>query len=280
MLIVEGVSSVSLLGEALDLLNKYGDVVGIDWDKGPSILDRALGPAVTNLAGSPILAAAQLTIQGMKATTGSGEPEDGKAFEKSADLYEEAGNLLIDAAPVPDRWNGTGSETYKNKNGVHRHFVLEVAEADKEMRQALSRLAAHVTQTRKELQDVIDFLSDYDTSTSWLNFVPGGAAIKAAGDAGVAATQLGAAQASIAKLVAESVSVARSMQTPLGRYVDAAEQNILDAAGEFGCGEPFGDERRTGQLPTRTDPKESFELPEPPPVVYPPATPYESPRPR
>ena len=97
---------------------------------------------------------------------------------------------------------------------------------------------------------------------------------------GVAATQLGVAQASIAKLVAESVSVARSMQTPLGRYGDAAEQNILDAAGEFGCGEPFGDERRTGQLPTRTDPKESFELPEPPPVVYPPATPYESPRPR
>ena len=156
----------------------------------------------------------------------------------------------------------------------------KVAEADKEMRQALSRLAAHVKQTRKELQDVIDFLSDYDTSTSWLNFVPGGAAIKAAGDAAMAATQLGIAQASVAKLVAESVSVARSMQTPLGRYGDAAEQDILDAAGKFGCGEPFGDERRTGQLPTRTDPKDVFEIPEPPPVVYPPATPYESPQPR
>ncbi|MCK5752076.1 MAG: hypothetical protein KAH46_05165, partial [Mycobacterium sp.] len=235
---------------------------------------------LSEFASSPILAAAQLTIYGMKATTGSGEPEDGEAFEKSADLYEEAGNLLIDAAPVPDRWNGTAADTYEAKNGEHRRLTLEVAAAEKEMRQALNGLAAQVKATRKDLQDAIDFLSDYDTSTSWMNFIPGGAAVKAASDAAVAATQLGVAQASIAKLVAESVSVAQTMQTPLGRYGDAAKQDILDAAREFGCGEPFGDERRTGQLPRRTDPKESFELPEPPPVVYPPATPYESPRPR
>ncbi|MCG7578789.1 EspA/EspE family type VII secretion system effector [Mycolicibacterium sp. OfavD-34-C] len=227
---------MSLLGEALDLLRKYGDVVGIDWDKGPSILDRTLGPAVTNLAGSPILAAAQLTIQGMKATTGSGEPEDGKAFEKSADLYEEAGNLLIDAAPVPDRWEGVAAITYGNKNDEHRRLTLEVAEAEKKMRQTLSRLAAQVRSTREDLQEAIDFLSDYDTSTSWMNFIPGGAAVKAASDAGVAATQLGVAQASIAKLVAESVSVAQIMRACLDSYTNAAGQKMLDAKDEFPCG--------------------------------------------
>lgn len=69
---------MSLLGEALDLLRKYGDVVGIDWDKGPSIIDRTLAPAVTNLAGSPILAAAQLTIQGMRRRRARGSPKTGR----------------------------------------------------------------------------------------------------------------------------------------------------------------------------------------------------------
>ena len=271
-----GVSSVSLLGEALDLLRKYGDVVGIDWDKGPSIIDRTLAPAVTNLAGSPILAAAQLTIQGMKATTGSGEPEDGEAFEKSADLYEDAGNLLIDAAPVEDRWEGVAAMTYGNKNDEHRRLTLEVAEAEKKMRQTLSRLAAQVRSTRDDLQEAIDFLSDYDTSTSWMNFIPGGAAVKAASDAGVAATQLGVAQASIAKLVAESVSVAQIMRACLDSYTNAAGQKMLDAKDEFPCGEPFGDERSTDQLPSRARPERPYERPEPrgPAVIYPPATPY------
>lgn len=267
---------MSLLGEALDLLRKYGDVVGIDWDKGPSIIDRTLAPAVTNLAGSPILAAAQLTIQGMKATTGSGEPEDGEAFEKSADLYEDAGNLLIDAAPVEDRWEGVAAMTYGNKNDEHRRLTLEVAEAEKKMRQTLSRLAAQVRSTRDDLQEAIDFLSDYDTSTSWMNFIPGGAAVKAASDAGVAATQLGVAQASIAKLVAESVSVAQIMRACLDSYTNAAGQKMLDAKDEFPCGEPFGDERSTDQLPSRARPERPYERPEPrgPAVIYPPATPY------
>ena len=286
-----GVSSVSLLGEALDLLRKYGDVVGIDWDKGPSILDRTTPnlsaiSEVANLASSPILAAAQLTIYGMKATTGSGEPEDGEAFEKSADLYEEAGNLLIDAAPVPDRWNGAAAGVYSDKNDEHRRLTLEVAAAEKEMRQVLSQLAAQVKATRTELQDAIDFLSDTDLSTSWMNFVPGGAAVKAAFDAGVAATQLGVAQASITKLVAESVSAATSMRALLDSYTNAADQKMLesdpDEAKRYPCNEPFDRERIPGGLPSRAEDETPFTRPEPlgPPVAYPPATPYESLRPR
>ncbi len=284
-------SSVSLLGEALDLLRKYGDVVGIDWDKGPSILDRTTPnlsvisevSELSEFASSPILAAAQLTIYGMKATTGSGGPEDGEAFEKSADLYEEAGNLLIDAAPVEDRWDGTAAKTYGEKNDKHRRLTLDVVTAERAMRSALSRLAAEVTSTRRELQDAIDFLSTYDTSTSWMNFVPGGAAVKAAFDTAVASTQLAAAQASITKLIAESGLVAHDISEHRAKYEDAARQTPLEPAEDkFACGEPFGDERRTGTLPIRTNPEEPFFLPEPlgPPVDYPPATPYESPAPR
>lgn len=273
---------MGLLGEALDLLRRYGDVIGVSGDKPPGPLDRLPNLGVVNLAGSPILASAQVAIQGMKATTGSGEPQEGEAFEKSADLYEEAGNLLIDASVKVDLWDGTAAEAYESTNDAHRHQTLEVAEADREMKQSLSRLAAQVNATRKDLQDAIDFLSDYDTTTSWMNAIPGGAAVKAAADLGVASTQLGFARFSIAKLVAESAVVASQMRSPQGRYESAAGQQKLDPNNEFPCGEPFGDERTGGQLPTRTQSNTPFTPPDisGPPVSYPPATPYESPAPR
>ena len=117
---------MSLLGQALDLLRRYGDVVGVDWNKPPSLLDKAAN-TLTDIAGSPILAGAQVVIRGMKATTGSGEPEAGEAFKKSAELYDEAGDLLIDAEVKPDRWDGTAAEAYRARNKDHRHLTIEVA---------------------------------------------------------------------------------------------------------------------------------------------------------
>ncbi|WP_102144925.1 EspA/EspE family type VII secretion system effector [Mycobacterium hubeiense] len=105
---------MGLLDDALDFIKRRAeDVLGVKWDKGPGILDKV---SVLNefigMAGSPILAAAQTAIRGMKATTGSGEPEDGEAFKKSSDLLDEAADLVIAADPKSDRWDGTASETY------------------------------------------------------------------------------------------------------------------------------------------------------------------------
>ena len=61
---------MSLLGEALDLLRRYGDVIGVNWGKQPGPLDKFPNLGALNLASSPILVAAQITTQGMKATTG------------------------------------------------------------------------------------------------------------------------------------------------------------------------------------------------------------------
>jgi hypothetical protein len=265
----------------LDLLRKYGDVIGIDWDEAPGPLDK-LPVEILNLASSPILAAAQITIQGMKATTGSGEPEAGAAFEKSAEQYEEAGNQLIAADVKTKTWDGTAAASYEATNDKHRHLTFEVAEAEKEMQGLLRDLAAQITETRTNLQDAVDFLANYDTATLWMNAIPGGGAVKAAADLGVASTQLGLANASMAKLVAESVLTAHRVRTPLERYENAGRQEMLDPEGDFPCGEPFGDERTEGQLPSRTDPNEPYIPPEPdgPPVTYPPVTPYETPAPR
>lgn len=271
---------MSLLGEALDLLRRYGDVVGVDWDKAPSLLDKAAN-TLTEFAGSPILAAAQVAMHGMKATTGSGEPEAGEAFKKSAELYDEAGNLLIDARARPDRWDGTAAEAYENKNDRHRNITIDVAGAEQNMRGYLNDLAAQVAETRSNLEDRIKFLSDYDTATSWMNAIPGGAAVKAAADLGVAGTQLELAKMSMVKLLAESILNANRIRDQVGTYEAAAGEVLFadDKDVVLPCGEPFGDERTDGRLPRRIDPNEPYQVPAPdgPPVNYPPATPADTP---
>jgi hypothetical protein len=274
---------LSLLGEALDLLRRYGDVVGVDWDKPPSLLDKAANTLI-DVAGSPILAAAQGVIHGMKATTGSGEPEAGEAFKKSAEMYDEAGNLLIDARAKPDRWDGTAADAYETKNDSHRRHTLDVADAEKNMRGYLSDLAAQVTETRTNLDDRIKFLSDYDTATSWMNAIPGGAAVKAAADLAVAGSQLELAKMSMAKLLAESLLNANRIRDQLGTYEAAAGEVLFgdDESVVIPCGEPFGDERTAGRLPSRTDADLPYQVPQPdgPAVIYPPAKPTDTPAPR
>lgn len=274
---------MSLLGEAFDLLRRYGDVVGVNSDKPPSLLDKAANTLI-DLAGSPILAGAQVVIKGMKATTGSGEPEAGEAFKKSAELYDEAGDLLIDAAVKPDRWDGTAAEAYEARNDNHRHLTIEVAGAEKNIQGYLSDLAAQVTETRTNLDERVKFLSDYDTATSWMNAIPGGAAVKTAADLGVAGTQLELARMTMARLVAESVLNANRIRDQVGTYQAAAGEVLFgdDKDIVLPCGEPFGDERTEGRLPRRTDPNLPYEVPEfeGPAVIYPPATPTDTPAPR
>ncbi|MBJ7341932.1 EspA/EspE family type VII secretion system effector [Mycolicibacterium sp.] len=255
---------MSLLGEAWDLLRKYGDSIGIDWDDAPGPLDRLpntdVMSSVANLAGSPILSAAQLTIYGMKASTGSGEPQAGEAFETSAAKYAEAGALLVKTEVYDaDQWDGTAATAYQAKASAHRHQTFEVADAEKAMGQLLHELGIQVKETRQTLQDRVDFLADYDTATSWMNAIPGGAAVKAAADAGVAATQLAWAETSMAQLISESAVKARAILDVVGKYEAAAGQQLFgEETGpdgtrvELPCGEPFGDERRNGSLPTRT----------------------------
>jgi hypothetical protein len=280
----KGSENVSLLGEAIDLLRKYGDVIGIKWGDPPGPLDRqlansdALG-AIANLAESPIIMAAQIAIYGMKVTTGSGEPETGEAFVTSEKKYRDAAGLLEETEiDDPAQWDGTAATAYQKKASDHRHQTYEVAEGDKEMRPLLLALGQKVKETRDGLQGSIDFLADYDTATSWMNSIPGGAVPKAIADAGVASTQLSMAQVSMAALVAESYDKADKIRAIASRYERASVQQLFgeqtDSNGnpiELPCGEPFGDERTNGTLPTRTDPDASYKPPfnPEPPVLQP-----------
>jgi hypothetical protein len=107
---VGNIFSLDVPGAATDARKIVGDVgdvlkglegLGVSLGSIPS----TYGGTVGKIADSPILSAAQLTIEGQKALTGSGDPEAGNGFKESAAKLNEAWDTLYNA--VPDRISGT-----------------------------------------------------------------------------------------------------------------------------------------------------------------------------
>jgi hypothetical protein len=235
---------------------------------------------VVKAVDSPPIEVAQLAIEAMKATTGSGQPEDGAEYKKSADLLEEAVDLLIDAEPAGDRWDGTASAIYAETNDAHRRLTSDVRVADDEIQKILSTEAGQVVRTRQTLDDTSQWLYDFALATSWMNFVPGGRAAKLVIDSGAAGTGVATCEATMAVLVKNVFENASRLRGHIDKYTEAATE---DSSGEGTACDPFvwvhDDPRRESEPvipPKRLDPRNPYEVPDPEePIEHgPPATPY------
>ena len=259
-----------LIGDAGDVLNGVGDL-GVSVGK----VSARYANTVGKLADSRILAAAQLVIEAQKATTGSGDPEDGNGYRESASRLAECVETLIDAEPHDDRWDGKAALKYKGTNGVHRGLVSRVQNADHQIGEILTLEADQVSRTRQTLDETSQYLYDYGLATAIVNFVPGAYAAKLAADAAAASAALATTNAAMAILVKNSVENSLRIRTWLDDYTDAAK----DTSGAGGvCGtfvDPSEDiGRDTG--PTRLDPNRPYQVPSPeePPEWGPSAKPY------
>lgn len=231
---------------------------------------------LVKLTDSPPIDAALMAIEAMKATTGSGAPEDGEGFRASAHLLEEAVDLLIDAKPHDDRWSGDASGIYLDRAVTHKNLTSRVQVADGEIQRILSDEADEVSRTRSTLDNTSQYLQDFALSTSWMNVVPGGRAAKLSVDSAAAAAGLATATFTVANLAQASFSNAAKIRSQLHHYQDAAQEK-LDLA--TGACDPFIDAKKDiqpGHRPRRLDPRRDYEVPTPlEPIPFgPPATPY------
>lgn len=227
------------------------------------------------LADSPILAAAQLAITAMRATTGSGNPEEGNGFSKSAVHLEKALNFIIDAKPHDDRWDGAASQQYQKKNHSHQHATSDAQVADRNIGQVIATEAGQVARTRKTLDEASQDLYDYGLATAWLNFVPGGAVVKAGLDMAAAAAALTTAEATMTVLVADVLENASRIRQNTELYKGAVDEEMPEGDS---C-DPFPNEDPPGApKPKRLNPG-YHEVPAPiePMPEYPSATPYGAP---
>jgi len=277
---------------------------GKDIALGLSSLGANLGPIPSFLENntaikfteSKVLAAAQLAIEGMKKTTGSGAPCTGQEFRGSSEHLEDVVNTLIDAASHDDRWDGTGSQVYDAMNASHRRLASDVRAADLEIACVIDTEAGQVARTRKSLDDTSEGLTSYDLATMWMNATPPTRIVKFGLDCTAAAGALQAAGATMAILVNNSFENAARIRGPLQHYEDATRDtsgNPLDACG----GEVFSVPDQQHQparpnpetplpgpdeatLPTRSLPGTQYTVPGPEaPPVQAPASPYGAPAP-
>jgi hypothetical protein len=277
---------------------------GKDIALGLSSLGANFGPipiflennTATKFTESKVLAAAQLAIEGMKKTTGSGTPCTGQEFRGSSEHLEDVVNTLIDAAPHDDRWDGTASQVYNATNASHRRLASDVQAADVEIAGHIDTEAGQVTRTRNTLDESSDSLTKYDLATMWMNATPPTRALKFALDCAAAAGALDVSGATMAVLVKNSLENATRIRGSAKRYEDAARDtsgNPLDPC----VGEVFSVPDQQHELPRPnpetplpdpgepTQPKRSlpgtqYTVPgrEEPPVQAP-ATPYGAPAP-
>lgn len=258
--------------------------------------------AVKNLlpADSKILWAAQQAIDGMKKTTGSGQPCNGDEFRVSSERLQTVVDTLISAEPHEDKWDGTASQVYNAVNASHRRVTSEVQNADLEVAKVLDIEAGQVTRTRETLDDQIEWLKVYDIATFPLNATPLGRLAKLGLDTAAAAAALGIAGTTMSVLVKNSVENALSIREHLDGYANGAKDTSGNPDG--GCeifavpdpndekqqlprhdqrATPLPDPANGTRPPSRSLPTTEYTVPSPEePIVYgPPATPYAVPTP-
>jgi hypothetical protein len=292
------------IGQAMaDGRKVMGD--GKDIALGLSSLGANLGPVpsfleknpIMKLAESKVIMAAQLTIAGMKFTTGSGDPYTGDQFRDSSKRLENVVETLIHAEPHEDRWNGTGSQVYNATNASHRRLASDVQAADAEIAGHLDTEAGQVTRTRQTLDDQSDWLTKYDLATAVMNLAPPTAALKFAMDLAAAAAALDTAGVTMAVLVKNSLENADRIGEASRRYENAARDTSGNPLDPCGVGEVFSLPDKGHELPRpepetplpaagepvqpkRSMPDEPYTMPEPEePTVQAPATPYGAPAP-
>jgi len=279
-----------LIGDAQDVIGGLGSL-GVF----PNVATGPIMDAVLKLADSRILAAAQMAIAAMKATTGNGNPEDGGGFRGSAEKLANAVNTLIDAEPHFDRWDGTASQVYNAVNASHRRLTSDTQAADSNIAAVLKIEAEQIIRTRGRLDEISQFLYDYGLATAVANYSGPGKAAQLIADMTVAGLAVQSANVTMAILTKNVIENAARVKKHAGTYTDVQD----DTSGEVNACDPFaipkddlprGDDSTklptpngngTVDPPSRTLPETPFTMPEPEePIQYgPPATPQPAPLP-
>lgn len=157
-----------VIGDAKDVINGLAGL-GIELAPAPIKYVGALG----ELADSPIIAAAQLVIEGEKKLTGSGNPEVGSEYWDSSKKLEKAVLTLIGAEVDTDAWDGAASTKYDETGKDHRRHVSRVSSSDAKIGKILDKEAEQVARSRKVLDSTSQALYDYGLATKALLAIPG-----------------------------------------------------------------------------------------------------------
>ena len=221
-----GVNGLNGVGE---FVRSTGDLAGLNnlVNVGQRIagLGQKLPDAklLRDVTGSEILDAGQLVIEGMRLTTGVGEPENGDRFGQGWSRFNDAGETLTSAFPN-DSWAGAGANAYADQNRTQAGRTNSVAVLDRGVQTVIAREAYQVRYHRDKLDDQSNFLADLSYMTMALAFVPGyGKAMKATVEVAAVNAALGICSLELYELSREAGQNAAELQQAVSLYADGPE---------------------------------------------------------
>ena len=227
-------------------------------------------------AGSSVLEAGLDVIDGMRRTTGSGEPERGEAFRRGAQRFQEAAEHIT--AAQPQDWTGRGAQAYGLANRRHARRVAAVATLDDAAYAVLARQADQIVHRRDMIDDQADRLVRFSRTSRDVATTPGvGAALKATFEMTAVATALDACRDALQGLmqqVSDNADALRGIAAgyfvldddppgpsdvpaeegdprPGGREEDDAQPQAAAPAGLVGAGLPVATADVAGPAPNR-----------------------------
>ena len=207
-----GISGLNGVGE---FVRSTGDRAGLDRIANSKRLKDAMG--------SEILDGGQKVIEGMRLSTGVGEPESGERFGQGWSRFNNAGETLTSAFPN-DSWTGAGADAYADQNRTQAGRTNTIALLDRGVQTVIAREAYQVSYHRDKLDGQSNFLADLSYVTMALAFVPGyGRAMKATVELAAVQAALSICSLELYELSREASQNAAELQQAVGLYERAAE---------------------------------------------------------
>lgn len=230
-------------GDKLEQVAKVGRKLGDFSRKFTDFFESGPGKRLIKSAKSPILAAGQHVIDGMKLTTGVGDPDNGERFGRGADRLGEAGTTLSAAFP-DDNWDSSGSGAYTGRNNEQVSRTQTMVGVDQLVASVLSREAGQIAATRQNLDSQSDWLGDMSLITMATGLIPYvGKAAQVAAEIAMVAKAVGESGNQLTTMQHNASANAAELHGAVSRYSAVAQTaEPTGADGEFSTAPASGED--------------------------------------
>jgi hypothetical protein len=137
---------------------------------------QALGAARAAAAlETPIIDIALTSMNVMNNLCGFGDPDKGEQFARGSDAFNAVKEQLGSCHP-PERWQGTSSDAYGDRNTEHQQRADVLAEIDRTVQEVLGKEAEQVAATRTVLdhnQTILTFAIPPAIAAMMIEIPPG-----------------------------------------------------------------------------------------------------------
>lgn len=242
--VTDAAGKIKNAAKVVEVIAKKGDLLDVvDFAKG---VGKWASPLA--IAPTPILVGGQKIIQGMRWTTGDGDPVVGTAFIAGARAFGDLDQRFASARPDSSWSGGSAPRAYERRVDKQQTHVAIMRDADRDVGSVMSREAGEINEARRILDDLHNNLAEIGEYTKWLGVGQIGKVAQFAVETTAVSQALWEATEKLLEMQDCANNNAASVNTADEMYKSVAtEATQQDSSGDFDPGSPDEVRRIAGQ---------------------------------